>query len=209
VLACLSFLKADDPFNPTKANTFTDCPFRNASRNVRETIPCYSRNKKDEVNMYRNASQSKLNAKMCLIIISLFSLVNAAIGTIIAVKQNLPSVTPILTTGKPAFEDFLTGNGTALSPPLYLCIITLLLIILAFLPNWPGKIGIIGLTILGFMFLLGELVERNTYRVLNPSTFNVPVAIDVLVEIILALLMITFGILTIMQERQFHQQAAK
>ena len=158
--------------------------------------------------MNMSASQSKLKAKMCLIIISLLSLVNAAIGTIIAVKQNLPSVTPILTTGKPAFEDFLTGNGTALSPPLYLCIITLLLIILAFLPKWPGKIGVIGLTILGFIFLLGELVERNTYRVLNPSTFNVPVAIDVLVEIILALLMITFGIITIMQERQIHQQAA-
>lgn len=29
-----------------------------------------------------------------------------------------------LTTGKPALEDFLTGNGTALSPPLYLCIIS-------------------------------------------------------------------------------------
>ena len=83
--------------------------------------------------MNMSASESKLNAKMCLIIISLLSLVNAAIGTIIAVKQNLPSVTPILTTGKPAFEDFLTGNGTALSPPLYLCIITLLLIILAFI----------------------------------------------------------------------------
>ena len=158
--------------------------------------------------MYTNRSQPKLNAKMGLIIIAILSLVNAAIGTTIAVKENLPSVTPILTTGKPALEDFLTGNGTALSPPLYLCIITLLLIILAFQEKLPGKIGVVGLTILGFIFLLGEFVETNTYRVLNPVTFYLPVALDVLVEIILALLMITFGIITIMHERQAHQQAA-
>jgi hypothetical protein len=158
--------------------------------------------------MYTNRSQSKLNAKMGLIVISILSLVNACIGTTIAVKENLPSVTPILTTGKPALEDFLTGNGTALSPPLYLCIITLLLIILAFQPKLPGKIGVVGLTILGFIFLLGEFVETNTNRVLNPVTFYLPVALDVLVEIILALLMITFGIITIIQQRQAHQQAA-
>ncbi len=158
--------------------------------------------------MYTSRSQPKLSAKMGLIVISILSLANAAIGTTIAVKENLPSVTPILTTGKPALEDFLTGNGTALSPPLYLCIITLLLIILAFQPKLPGKIGVVGLTILGFIFLLGEFVETNTYRVLNPVTFYLPVALDVLVEIILALLMITFGIITIIQQRQAHQQAA-
>ena len=158
--------------------------------------------------MYTSRSQPKLNAKMGLIIIAIFSLVNAAIGTTLAVKENLPSVTPILTTGKPALEDFLTGNGTALSPPLYLCIITLLLIILAFQPKWPGKIGVVGLTILGCIFLLGEFVETNTYRVLNPVTFNLPVALVVLTEIILALLMIAFGGITIIQERQAHHQVA-
>ncbi|MGZ3643061.1 MAG: hypothetical protein ACXVCM_04340 [Ktedonobacteraceae bacterium] len=152
--------------------------------------------------MYTSRSQPKLNTKMGLISIAILSLVNAAIGTTLAVKENLPSVTPILTTGKPALEDFLTGNGTALSPPLYLCIITLLLIILAFQPKLPGKIGVVGLTILGFIFLLGEFIETNTYRVLNPVTFNMPVAFDVLIEIILSLLMITFGIITILHERQ-------
>jgi len=156
--------------------------------------------------MYTSRSQAKLNTRMGLIIIAILSLVNAAIGTTLAVKENLPSVTPILTTGKPALEDFLTGNGTALSPPLYLCIITLLLIILAFQPKLPGKIGVVGLTILGCIFMLGEFIETNTYRVLNPVTFNVPVALDVLMEIILALLMITFGIITIMHERQAHHQ---
>ena len=155
--------------------------------------------------MHMSRAQQKMNAKTGLIIISILSLVNAVVGTVIAVKQNLPSVTPILTTGKPALEDFLTGNGTALSPPLYLCIITILLIILAFQPKWPGTIGVVGLTILGAIFLIGEFVETNTYRVLNPITFNLPVALDVLTEIILALLMITFGVITIIQERQAHR----
>jgi hypothetical protein len=159
--------------------------------------------------MDTSRSQPKLNAKMGLIVISILSLVNAGVGTVIAVKQNLPSVTPILTTGKPALEDFLTGNGTALSPPLYLCIITLLLIFLAFQPKWPGMVGVVGLTILGMIFLLGEFVEKNTYRVLNPLTFNLPVALDVLTEIILALMMITFGVITIIQERRAHHQVAK
>src|SRR6266480_3743730 len=125
--------------------------------------------------MHMSRAQQKMNAKTGLIIISILSLVNAVVGTVIAVKQNLPSVTPILTTGKPALEDFLTGNGTALSPPLYLCIITLLLIILAFRPKRPGMVGVVGLTILGAIFLIGEFVETNTYRVLNPITFNLPV----------------------------------
>jgi hypothetical protein len=159
--------------------------------------------------MYTSKSQQKLNAKMGLIITSILSLVNAGIGTLIAVKQNLPSITPILTTGKQPLEDFLTGNGTALSPPLYLCIVTLLLILLAFQPKWPGKVGVFGLTILGLIFLIGEFIETNTYRVLNPTTFNLPVTLDVLTEIILALLMITFGVITIIQERQAHHQTAR
>ena len=156
--------------------------------------------------MYLSEPESKLDAKKGLIIVSILSLVNAAIGTTIAVMQNLPSVTPILSTGKPALEDFLTGNGTALSPPLYLCVITLILIILAFQTKLPGRIGVYGLTILGCIFLLGELVETNTYSVLNPLTFNLPIALDVLVEIIIAILMITFGLMTIIQQRHLHHQ---
>jgi len=127
----------------------------------------------------------------------------------LAIKENLPSVTPIITTGKPALEDFLTGNGTALSPPLYLCIVTLLLILLTFQPKRTGMVGVIGLTILGGIFLLGEFVETNTYRALNPVSFNLPVALVILAEIVLALLMIAFGGITIFQERQAHHQAPR
>ncbi len=69
--------------------------------------------------MQTNRPKLKLNAKMGLVITSILYLVNAGVGTVLAVKENLPSVT-FITSGKPALEDFLTGNGTALSPPLYL-----------------------------------------------------------------------------------------
>ena len=63
--------------------------------------------------MHTSRSQPKLNAKMGLIVTSILSLVNAGVGTVIAVKENLPSVTPILTTGKPAWRIF----SLAMAPP--------------------------------------------------------------------------------------------
>ena len=94
-------------------------------------------------------------------------------------------------------------------PPLYLCIAMCLFIILAFQPKWPGMVGVVELTILGGIFLLGEFIETNTYRVLNPVTYNLPLALVVLIEIILALLMIASGGITIIQERQAHRQVAR
>ena len=158
--------------------------------------------------MQTSRPTTKLNAKMGLIVTSILSLVNAGVGTVIAVKENLPSVTLVFTTGKPALEDFLTGNGTALSPPLYLCIIALVLIVLAFQSKRRGMIGVVGLTILGVIFLLGELAETSTYRALNPATFDLPVALLTLTAIVLALLMMVFGVLEIVQRRQAHRQGA-
>jgi hypothetical protein len=71
---------------------------------------------KEGASMNTSRPQTKLNAKMGLIVTSILYLVNAGVGTAPAVKENLPSVT-FITSGKPALEDFLTGNGTALSPP--------------------------------------------------------------------------------------------
>src|ERR1700730_2915121 len=94
-------------------------------------------------------TQPKLNARSSLIITSILYLFIATIGTLIAVRENLPSVTFItfLTTGKPALDDFLTGNGTALSPPLYLCIVLVLLLILACLSHRFAMVVIVGVTL--------------------------------------------------------------
>jgi len=149
------------------------------------------------------SSQPKLNARIGLIIASILYLLIAAIGTLIAVRENLPSQTsiPAFITGKPALEDFLTGNGTALSPPLYLCLIAILLLILACLSNRLATVGIVGLTILGAIFLCGIFAERLTYRVLNPATFDFSLAPVELLAIVLPLLMVVFGGMEIARRR--------
>ncbi len=140
-------------------------------------------------------TQPKLNARISLIIASILYLLIAVIGTLIAVRENLPSRTfiPAFITGKPALQDFLTGNGTALSPPLYLCLVAGLLVVVACLPNRLAMVGIVGLTILGTIYLFGILIERLTYRVLNPATFDFSIAPLELLAIVLPLLMIVFG----------------
>lgn len=141
------------------------------------------------------SSQPKVNARIGLIIASILYLFIAIIGTLIAVRENLPSRTFIAAfiTGKPALADFLTGNGTALSPPLYLCLVEAVLVVLACLSNRSAMVGIVGLTILGTIYLFGILIERLTYRVLNPATFDFSLALVELLAIILPLLMIVFG----------------
>ena len=157
--------------------------------------------------MHMSRPKTKLNAKMGLVVTSILYLVNAAIGTALAVKENLPSMT-FITSGKPALEDFLTGNGTALSPPLYLCLIVVVLLILAWQPKRLGMIGVVGLTILGVLFLPAILVERHTSQVLHLLTVDLPVALVQLADIVLPLLMIAFGGVEILKRRQAHRQGA-
>ena len=157
--------------------------------------------------MHMNRPTTKLNAKIGLVVTSILYLVNAGVGTVLAVKENLPSMT-FITSGKPALEDFLTGNGTALSPPLYLCLIVVVLLILAWQPKRPEMIGVVGLTILGVLFLPAILVERLTFQVLHLLSVDLPVALVQLVDIILPLLMIVFGGEEIVHRRQAHRQGA-
>lgn len=149
------------------------------------------------------STQPKSNARKALVITSVLYLFFAGIGTFIAVRENLPSETfiPAFITGKPALQDFLTGNGTALSPPLYLYLIAIVMLIVACLPNRLATIGIVGLTILGAIFLCGIFIERFTYRVLNPATFDFSLAPVELLAIVLPLLMIVFGVREIARRR--------
>ena len=148
-------------------------------------------------------TQPKLNTRISLIITSILYLLIAAIGTLFAIRENLPSETfiPAFITGKPALEDFLTGNGTGLSPPLYLYLVAILLLIVACLSNRFAVVGIVGLTILGAIFLFGIFIERLTYHVLNPATFDFSLAPVELLAIVLPLLMIIFGGIEIVHRR--------
>src|SRR6266516_2110486 len=50
--------------------------------------------------MHMNRPTTKLNAKIGLVVTSILYLVNAGVGTVLAVKENLPSMT-FITSGKP------------------------------------------------------------------------------------------------------------
>ncbi len=157
--------------------------------------------------MNDNRTSRKLNAQSSLILVSILYLLNAAIGTLLAVQANLPAEF-FGKDGKPAFEDFLIGNGTALSAPLYFCIILVVFIILALQLRRLRTLGIMGLTILGVCFIIGALGEPITYKVLNPATFDLPKAFIVVIEIVLPLLMVTFGIIELVNKRQVSRISA-
>ena len=150
--------------------------------------------------MSDNTLNPKPNIQKSLILASILYLLNAALGTLLAVQANLPAEF-LGKDNKPALEDFLIGNGTALSAPLYLCIILALFILLSFQPHRLGTLGIAGLTILGICFIIGALGEPITYKALNPSTFDLPKALVVVIEIILPLLMLTFGTIELRNRR--------
>jgi len=119
----------------------------------------------------------------------------------IAIQENLPSVT-LIKSGLPALEDFLIGFGTALSPPLFLCIAAAVLIIMTFQPKRLGEIGVTGLVILGALYTIGAFAETITYRVLNSATSDLPKALVVVAEIVLPLAMIVLGGWELVRRRQ-------
>ncbi len=150
--------------------------------------------------MEKSRSKRRSNVQKTLIVVSLLYLVNASIGTTIAIQDNLPSVT-LFKSGLPALEDFLFGFGTALSPPLFLCIAAVVCIILTFQSERPVEIGITGLVILAVFYTIGAFAETITYRVLNPATFDLPKALVVIVEIVLPLAMIGLGVWELLRRR--------
>jgi len=157
--------------------------------------------------MSDNTLNPKLNARKALILVSILYLLNATIGTLLAVQANLPAEF-FGKDGKPALEDFLVGNGTALSAPLYFCIILVIFIILAFQPHRLGTLGSLGLTILGICFIIGALGEPITYKVLNPATFDLLKALVVVIEIVLPLLMVTFGTIELVNRKHLSRVSA-
>jgi hypothetical protein len=70
--------------------------------------------------------------------------------------------------------DFMHGNGTALSPPLYLMVLFTLLVLLAGRRNRTGTLGVAGLGLLAVLFFGGYLIEPITPRVLAPNHVMCP-----------------------------------
>jgi hypothetical protein len=93
----------------------------------------------------------------------------SAIGTAVAVAEHLPYGFGGHGHANDVWGDFVSGNGTALSPPWPALVIV---VVLALLTSRVGRVGSaarIGLTIGAGAFLIGILGEPLTHRVLNPA----------------------------------------
>lgn len=136
-----------------------------------------------------------------LIVASSLYLINAGAGATIAIRNNLPGEFAGKRSGKSARDDFVSGSGTALSPPLIMFVVQALCIVLARRPGRSGTLGVAGLTINGALFAIGMLGEPITYKVFNPRTFDLPKAMVVAGNIALPLRMLVFGLMELAARR--------
>src|SRR6185436_20809396 len=96
----------------------------------------------------------------------------ALLGAGVAIRENRPSDPGGWSTGLPALQDFLYGNGTALSPPLYMIIAAGIFAVLSPRRDRWGTVGVAGLTICGLLFSIGALVEPILFEIYNLATFE-------------------------------------
>lgn len=125
---------------------------------------------------------------------SLLYLLHAAVGAAVAIRRDLKAAFPGFYTGRRARKDFVTGPGTALSPPLALMLWHFLALLAAGRPGRIGQWGRRALTLHGAMFTMGMLGEPITYHVLNPHRFDPAQALLVAGNILYPLLMLMHGI---------------
>ena len=124
----------------------------------------------------------------------IFYIIFALVGAGVAVRENRPSDPGGWSTGLPALQDFLYGNGTAMSPPLYMIIAVGVFTLLATRRDRWGKVGVGGLTVCGLLFSIGALVEPILLEIFNPKQFDLFKAVIETGLIILPLLMMIFGV---------------
>ena len=117
------------------------------------------------------------------------------IAAVIAMLENLPAEAAGLTSNAPVWQGFLYGNGTAMSPPLYWLIAQAVLTALAPRRGFWGIAGIVGLIVTGLLFSVFGALEPIVLKIFNPATFDLLKVIVVTGGIVLAILMVIFGVL--------------
>jgi hypothetical protein len=98
-------------------------------------------------------------------------------------------------TGDDVLKGFLGWDGTALSAPLPFLVGQVILTVLLFGRGWIGMVGVVGLTVAGFVFTLGQLAEPIVRRAFNPATGDVMPALLVVLNLIASALLLVFGVI--------------
>jgi hypothetical protein len=107
-----------------------------------------------------------------LILASGAYLILASIATAVAIATDRPAEFSGMTSGLPAWKDFIYGFGTALSPTLWWMVIQVVFTVLVSRPGRAGSVGIIGLGTFGVLEFIGALGEPITFVVFTPGGFQ-------------------------------------
>jgi len=126
------------------------------------------------------------------------------VSTVFAIINKLPY--EVGGTGDPntVAADFIT-RGTAISPPLFILLVLLLCAGLTLRRGWVGTVGVVGIILLGILALVAGLQEPIVWRTLQAPVFGVfEIGILVLesLSLLLALAMIVFGVLTLIERNR-------
>ena len=105
---------------------------------------------------------------------SILYIIVSLIAGAVAIQANLPAQ-PMgegSGSGKPVWQDFLFGGGTAMSPGLPWLIGQVILTILISRKDWLGTVGVIGLIIFGLLSGIFSITEPNVQKIFDPATFD-------------------------------------
>ncbi len=129
-----------------------------------------------------------------LVSISICYLLIAQIGSALAVIENLPAEFGGLLHGKVVLNDFVSGLGTAISPPLIMLVIQVLFMILLLRQDSLKRIGAGGLMVLGALYFVGQAGEPSLWRNLAPGGFHLEQVLVIAANLILPALMFWWGL---------------
>ena len=130
-----------------------------------------------------------------LILSSMLCLISASIGTLLAMRVHLPANFAGLLHGNDVIQDFLTWRGTALSAPFSMLFIQLVLTIGVLGGGWIERAGVVGLTILGACYTVGQLGEPIVEQAFTALTLNLLPALLIVMNILSSIIMMVFGII--------------
>ena len=105
--------------------------------------------------------------------------------------------------------DVITGNGSAISPPLYVWVIFTLAILLATRSGRLGTVGVAALGLLGLLMGAGYLVEPFGRHALTPGNATFPETVLVVLSLILtASMTVLAGIVLFLSRRSIQSPPA-
>ena len=139
-----------------------------------------------------------------LIASSLIYMVLAVIAGTIAVSHNF-SAQPLgegSGTGRPVLQEFLFGNGTAMSPGLpWLAMQAVLTLVASRKGRW-SVVGVIGLAIFGLLSGVFATTEPMALQIFTPGTFEPLLALIEAGVILTPFAMLAFAILEWIRRRK-------